>query len=51
MIVISHSQLVAWDLGFLSIFKAEKSRERSTTELHLVFLFQESNSQPKEAGK
>lgn len=51
MIVISHSQLVAWDLGILSTFKAEKSGERSTMELHLVFFFQESNSQPKEASK
>lgn len=51
MIVISLSQLVAWDLGFLSIFRAEKSGERNTTGLHFVFFFQESNSQRKEAGR
>ena len=51
MIVISLSQLVAWDLGFLSIFRAEKSGESNTTGLHLVLFFQESNSQPKEAGR
>ena len=39
MIVISLSQLVAWDLGFLSIFRAEKTGERNTTGLHLVLFF------------